>query len=95
MFPRAGDASTFRGPADLRGIGDPGFLYHSTDHSARVSADARFAGHCLAIILIGFFTMIARQKAITQMVGLVMENGVFWGDRGAYGMPLIVELGIF
>ena len=37
----------------------------------------------LAIILIGFFTMIARQKAITQMVGfLVMENGCFWGDRG-------------
>lgn len=51
----------------------------------------------LAIILIGFFTMIARQKAITQMVGfLVMENGVFLGaTAAAYGMPLIVELGIF
>jgi hydrogenase-4 component E len=51
----------------------------------------------LAIILIGFFTMIARQKAITQMVGfLVMENGVFLGaTAAAYGMPLIVELGVF
>ena len=51
----------------------------------------------LAIILIGFFTMIARQKAITQMVGfLVMENGVFLGTTAAaYGMPLIVELGVF
>lgn len=37
--------------------------------------------------------MIARQKAITQMVGfLVMENGVFLGaTAAAYGMPLIVE----
>ncbi|MCS6318596.1 MAG: hydrogenase, partial [Nitrospira sp.] len=51
----------------------------------------------LAIILIGFFTMIARQKAITQMVGfLVMEDGVFLGaTAAAYGMPLIVELGVF
>jgi hydrogenase-4 component E len=51
----------------------------------------------LAIILIGFFTMIARKKAVTQMVGfLVMENGVFLGaTAAAYGMPLIVELGVF
>lgn len=51
----------------------------------------------LAIIMIGFFTMIARMKAVTQMVGfLVMENGVFLGaTAAAYGMPLIVELGVF
>jgi hydrogenase-4 component E len=51
----------------------------------------------LAIILIGFFTMIARKKAVTQMVGfLVMENGLFLGaTAAAYGMPLIVELGVF
>ena len=51
----------------------------------------------LAIILIGLFTMIARKKAVTQMVGfLVMENGVFLGaTAAAYGMPLIVELGVF
>ena len=51
----------------------------------------------LAIILIGLFTMIARKKAVTQMVGfLVMENGVFLGTTAAaYGMPLIVELGVF
>ena len=51
----------------------------------------------LAIIMIGFFTMIARKKAVTQMVGfLVMENGVFLGaTAAAYGMPLIVELGVF
>lgn len=51
----------------------------------------------LAIILIGFFTMIARKKAVTQMIGfLVMENGLFLGaTAAAYGMPLIVELGVF
>ena len=51
----------------------------------------------LAIILIGFFTMVSRYKAITQVVGfLVMENGLFLGaTAAAYGMPLLVELGIF
>ncbi len=51
----------------------------------------------LAIVLIGFFTMIARKKAVTQVIGfLVMENGVFLGAAAAaYGMPLIVELGVF
>ena len=50
-----------------------------------------------AIVLIGLFTMIARQKAVSQLVGfLVMENGVFLGATAAtYGMPLIVELGVF
>lgn len=51
----------------------------------------------LAIVLIGFFTMIARNKAVTQIIGfLVMENGLFLGaTAAAYGMPLIVELGVF
>jgi hydrogenase-4 component E len=51
----------------------------------------------LAIVLIGFFTMIARKKAVTQIIGfLVMENGLFLGaTAAAYGMPLIVELGVF
>ena len=51
----------------------------------------------LAIVLIGLFTMIARKKAVTQVVGfLVMENGLFLGaTAAAYGMPLIVELGLF
>jgi hydrogenase-4 component E len=51
----------------------------------------------LAIVLIGFFTMIARKKAVTQVIGfLVIENGLFLGaTAAAYGMPLIVELGVF
>jgi len=51
----------------------------------------------LAIVLIGFFMMISRKKAVSQIVGfLMMENGLFLGaTASAYGMPLIVELGVF
>ena len=56
---------------------------------------------CLAIsfsvVLIGMFMMVARQKAVTQSVGLLlMENGLFLGAMTiSYGMPLIVEFGVF
>ncbi|MBI0584576.1 MAG: hydrogenase [Methanomassiliicoccus sp.] len=51
----------------------------------------------LAVVFIGFFTMISRRKAITQIMGLLaMENGLFLAAISVtYGMPLIVELGIF
>jgi len=41
--------------------------------------------------------MISRKKAITQIMGLLtMENGLFLAAISVtYGMPLIVELGIF
>jgi hydrogenase-4 component E len=51
----------------------------------------------LAVVLIGFFTMISRKKAITQIMGLLtMENGLFLAAISVtYGMPMIVEIGIF
>jgi hydrogenase-4 component E len=51
----------------------------------------------LAVVLIGFFIMISRRKAMTQVIGLlIMENGLFMAAISlTYGMPLIVELGIF
>ncbi|NLT38168.1 MAG: hydrogenase [Methanomassiliicoccus sp.] len=51
----------------------------------------------LAVVLIGFYTMIARKKAVTQIMGLLtMENGLFLAAISVtYGMPMIVELGIF
>jgi len=57
--------------------------------------------NCLAlsmsVILIGLFMMVTRRKAMTEAVGLLMmENGLFLGVMSiSYGMPLIVELGIF
>jgi len=46
--------------------------------------------------LIGFFTMINRRKALTQVLALLsLENGLFLAAISlTYGMPLIVELGI-
>lgn len=51
----------------------------------------------VAMILIGLFLMISRKKALTQMMGIiVMENGLFLAAVATtYGMPLVVELGIF
>jgi hydrogenase-4 component E len=51
----------------------------------------------ISIFLIGFFMMINRRKALTQVVALLsLENGVFLAAIClTYGMPLIVEIGVF
>lgn len=51
----------------------------------------------ISLVSIGLFIMISRKKALMQMLGiLVMENGLFLGAISlTYGMPLLVELGIF
>jgi hydrogenase-4 component E len=57
--------------------------------------------NCLAIsisvIMIGLFMMVIRKKAMTEGIGLLMmENGLFLGVLSiSYGMPLLVEIGIF
>ena len=52
----------------------------------------------IALLLTGFFLMINRRKAITQVLALLtMENGVMLAAivLTSYGMPLVVEIGIF
>jgi len=51
----------------------------------------------LAVTLIGMLMIIARRKAITLLIGLLMmENGLFLAVIStSHGMPLIVEMGIF
>jgi hydrogenase-4 component E len=63
--------------------------------------DAPGLGHnalavAISLFLIGFFTMINRRKALTQVLALLsLENGLFLAAISlTYGMPLIVELGI-
>lgn len=63
---------------------------------------ARLASNTLptaiTLVLIGFFLMINRRKAITQVLALLsVENGVMLAAVAltSYGMPLVVELGIF
>jgi len=50
----------------------------------------------VALVLIGLFILSSRRHALAQVVGLLtMENGLFSGAIAiAYGMPLIVEIGI-
>ena len=51
----------------------------------------------LTLLLTGFFLMINRRKAITQVLALLtIENGVMLAAVAltSYGMPLMVELGI-
>jgi Hydrogenase 4 membrane component (E) len=52
----------------------------------------------LTLLLTGFFLMINRRKALTQVLALLtVENGVMLAAVAltTYGMPLVVELGIF
>jgi hydrogenase-4 component E len=52
----------------------------------------------IAIVLIGFFLLINRRRAITQVLALLcLENGLFLSaiSLTAEGMPLVVELGVF
>ena len=51
----------------------------------------------IALFLIGFFMMVNRRKALTQVLGLLsLENGILLAAISlTYGMPLIVEIGIF
>lgn len=51
----------------------------------------------LTIVFVGFFLLISRTKAITQVIGfLVLENGIFLFGMTLVGeFPLTVEMGVF
>jgi hydrogenase-4 component E len=52
----------------------------------------------ITLVLTGFFLMINRRKAISQVLALLtVENGVMLAAIAltTYGMPLVVEFGIF
>jgi hydrogenase-4 component E len=55
-------------------------------------------GIAITLLLTGFFLMFNRRKALTQVLALLtVENGVMLAAVAltTYGMPLVVELGIF
>jgi hydrogenase-4 component E len=65
-------------------------------------AGATSLGHntlavAISLFLIGFFMMLNRRNALSQVLALLtLENGVFLAAIClTYGMPLIVELGVF
>jgi hydrogenase-4 component E len=51
----------------------------------------------MGLILVSLFVLVSRRKAITQVIGfLMLENGLaLLAVLGTYGVPLIVELGVF
>jgi hydrogenase-4 component E len=51
----------------------------------------------MALIFISLFIVVSRKKALTQIVGfLMLENGIaLLAVLGTYGIPFIVEMGVF
>lgn len=51
----------------------------------------------MALIFISVFVVVSRRKATSQIIGfLMLENGIaLLALLGAYGVPLVVELGVF
>lgn len=72
-------------------------FYHPDETSAVTALGHNTLAIAIALFLIGFFMMLNRRKALTQVLGLLcMENGLFLAAISlTYGMPLVVELGIF
>jgi hydrogenase-4 component E len=68
---------------------------HSYGQAVHVPDDALAAA--VALILTGAFLMVSRTKALMQMLGLlVLENGIFLAALiTTFGMPLVIEIGIF
>jgi hydrogenase-4 component E len=72
-------------------------FYHPEEASAPAALGHNTLAIAIALFLIGFFMMLNRRKALTQVLGLLsMENGLFLAAISlTYGMPLVVEIGIF
>jgi len=75
------------------------FAYFSVSNISSLSSDhinLRVV-NSFSVILIGFFFMISRKKALGQMIGfLVIENGIFvTAIFSTNGMPFIVDIGVF
>ncbi|MBZ5609766.1 MAG: hydrogenase [Acidobacteriia bacterium] len=72
-------------------------IYRSDPHTSSAALGHNTLAVAISLFLIGFFTMINRRKALTQVLALLsLENGLFLATISlTYGMPLIVELGVF
>lgn len=94
------DAEPIRHPSLLLlgGAGLVIFSYYLAAPIVRLSglAARNAIAISMAVVLIGLLLMIARKKAVAQVIGFMsIENGLFFAAVvSTYGMPLIVELGI-
>jgi hydrogenase-4 component E len=62
-----------------------------------LAVDGELLAAAVALVLSGAFLMVSRKKALMQVIGLlVLENGIFVAAlTTTFGMPLVVEIGIF
>ncbi len=72
-------------------------FYHPEQTASPAAMGHNTLAVAISLFLIGFFMMINRRKALTQVLALLsLENGLFLAAISlTYGMPLIVELGVF
>lgn len=71
--------------------------FHRPAETGIASLGHKTLASAIALFLIGFFMMVNRRKALAQVLGLLsLENGLFLAAISlTYGMPLMVEIGIF
>jgi hydrogenase-4 component E len=79
-----------------------GYVVAESFYHPEAGPDAATLGHntlavAISLFLIGFFMMLNRRKAVTQVLALLsLENGLFLAAISlTYGMPLVVEIGVF
>lgn len=85
-------------PASLVAAGVLIFLAFAASRSVTALADSatgRLIPYGMAAMLIGFFALATRRKAVSQIVGLLLvDNGIaLVAFLATAGVPLIVELG--
>lgn len=66
-------------------------------YSRSLHIDGDMLAAAVALVLTGCFLMVSRKKALMQVIGLlVLENGIFLAAlTTVFGMPLVIEIGIF
>jgi len=72
-------------------------FYHPEETSAPAALGHNILAVAIALFLIGFFMILNRRNALSQVLGLLcMENGLYLAAISlTYGVPLVVEIGIF
>lgn len=66
-------------------------------YAKTLRVDEEMLAAAVALLLAGAFLMVSRKKALMQIIGLlVLENGIFLAAfTTTFGMPLIIEIGVF
>lgn len=89
----------FNSPAAMLLCGGLALLGHWVARPFAAGALVNSAlGIAISVVLMGFFLMINRRTAINQVLALLCaENGLYLAaiSLTTFGMPLVVELGIF